>query len=365
MSDKSYLNIQNSNSSDRIVGQSNEMIRKTFYSNLEIDDIKLFRAIISKINYRDSLFDEFYILNYDELDMIGMTKNTNRRFIKVINSLKKLSSTFVNIIDKDGIPTEVGLIKNKFKYPKKTKQILVEIDEDLMPYLLELKGEYTKYQLSNIGSIKSVQQLKLYELLRSWADKGKYRTTLENLRDYLEIKEGTYKVYGNFKQKILGKALDIINKETDISVELEELKLKSFKVDTLIFHIELRKQEKVKFDITEFIDKVFIDKSGVKYLVKSYIKDSERIGYFNLELLSLDTYKLTKLAESLPKEELYQIIQGRIDILESLKKANKNKKKINDLARKHTVSSSQKSKTQKSRLSGMTQQERINNFKSK
>jgi len=316
MNDKSIDNIQNSNSDlNRVVGQSNEIVRKTFYSNLEIDDIKLFRAIISKINYRDSLFNDFYTLNYKELDLIGITKNTNRRFTKVVNSLKKLSSTFVSIVDKDGIPTELGLIKNKFKYPKKSKQILVEIDDDLMPYLLELNGEYTKYQLSNIGKIKSIQQLKLYELLRSWAKQGMYKITLENLKEYLEIKEGTYKIYGNFKQKILSKSIEIINKETDITVQLEELKIKSFKIDTLIFHIELKKQN-IAFDITEFIEKVFTDKSKNKYLIKSYTKDEEKTNYYNLELLSLQDYQIYTFKESLPKKALYQLVKGQIDVSE-------------------------------------------------
>jgi len=314
MEEKSIDNIQNSNSDlNRVVGQSNEIVRKTFYSNLEIDDIKLFRAIISKINYRDSLFNDFYILNYEELDLIGITKNTNRRFTKVVSSLKKLSSTFVQIVDKDGIPTELGLIKNKFKYPKKAKQILVEIDDDLKPYLLELNGEYTKYQLSNIGKIKSIQQLKLYELLRSWAKQGVYKITLENLKEYLEIKNGTYKVYGNFKQKILNKSIEIINKETDITVQLEELKTKSFKVDTLIFHIELKKQN-IAFDITEFLDKVFLDKTGIKYLVKSYKKDELKNNYFNLEMLNLETYQIYSFTETQPKEVLYKLIKGAIEV---------------------------------------------------
>ena len=355
---------------NRIVGQSNEMIRKTFYSNLKINDIKLFRTIVSKINYRDSLFQDFYFITHDELNIAGIS-NSNR-FKFVTESLEKLAATYVNILDKEGVKTRVGLIRNKFKYPKGSNQILVEIDDDLKPYLLELNGEYTKYQLSHIGKIKTIQQLKLYEILRSWAGKGRYKTTLENLRDYLEIKENTYKNYGNFKQKILDKALEIINNETDIVVELESLNTKSFKTDTLIFHIEFKNQEKVEFDITEFIDKVFIDKGGVKYLVKSYIKDTKRIGYYNLELVNLECYKITKLAESALKEELYQIVKGRIDILDTIRKAKKNKNKIENMLKGMSSSSRgstsktpkpfQSNKAPTSRLTDMTQQQRIDNF---
>jgi len=377
------MNTQNSNKEEspkelsRIVGQSNEMVRKTFYSELEINDIKLFRTIISKINYRDNLFEDFYLVNYDELNLAGISNSNRFRF--VTESLEKLASTYVNILDKEGIKTRVGLIRNKFKYPKGAKQIMVEIDDDLMPYLLELNGEYTKYQLSNIGKIKSVQQLKLYEMLRSWAEKGQYKTTLDNLRDYLEIKPGTYQNYGNLKQKILDKAINIINNETDIEVEIEELKVKSLKVDTLVFYIELKGQEKEKFDITEFIDKVFIDKSGIKYLVKSYIKDPKKIGFYDLELLNLENYKVTTLGSSIPKEELYNIIKGRIDILETIKKAKKNKNKVDNMLKgmksKSVSSSSSNTTIQKkvqvpdktvkstSKVSDLERQDRIRKFK--
>jgi len=362
-------NTQNSNNKiktskelSRLVGQSNDLVRKTFYSNLEINDIKLFRTIISKINYRDSLFEDLYIINYDELDLAGISKSN--RFPQITHSLEKLASTYVNILDKDNMKTRVGLIQNKFKYPKGSKQIYIQIDEDLKPYLLELSGEYTKYELSNIGSIKSVQQLKLYEILRSWAKQKIYKTTLENLKDYLEIKKGTYKEYGNFKQRILSKAIDIINKETDIIVEIEELRTRSSKTDTLIFHITLKSEEKIEFDLTEFIDKVIIDKKNKKFLIREYIKGKNQ-GYYNLKMLSLESYKEVTLPTDMKKSELYEIVKGRIDIFELIKQKNNNKKKIENATK--SISSKVKdlrdSKKSQSKLSGLTQEERINKFK--
>ena len=316
----------------RWVGQSNEIVRKSFYSNLAIQDIKLFRAIISKINYNDTLFNDFYVLNYDELDLAGVATRKSDRFKEVTKSLKKLASTYVKIVDKDNTPTEVGLISNKFKYPRRKSEILIEIDEDLKPYLLDLKKEYTKYQLKNIGNIKTVQQLKLYELLRSWTKKGKYETNLKNLRDYLEIKEGTYEKYGNFKQKILKTAIQVINDNTDLTIEIEEKRVSSHSVDTIIFYIDFKEEYKtIEFDITELIDKVFIDKSGIKYIVKSYIKNKKEEDSYSLELVNLETYEPVSLGQFLSKEELYKIIKGRIDILAEIRETKKNKRKIDSL----------------------------------
>jgi plasmid replication initiation protein len=219
----------------RVVGQSNELIRKTTYRDLDINDLKVFRTIVSKVNYNNGLFDDIYIVNYDELDLVGIERN--RRFTYVTKSLKKLANTYVKILDKNGIEIELGLITNKFKYPKRSSQILVNIDDDLKPYLLELKEEYTKYGLENINKFRSKYDLKIYELMKSWEAKGSYSTTIIKFREYLEIEESKYKSYANLKQRIINKAIDNINKNTDINITLIENSPKN-KVESIVFKIQ-------------------------------------------------------------------------------------------------------------------------------
>ena len=50
-------------------------------------------------------------------------------------------------------------------------------------------------------------------------------------------------------------------------------------------------------------------------MVKSYIKDTKRNGYYNLELLDLDTYQTATFENTLPKEMLSKILQGKIDVV--------------------------------------------------
>lgn len=294
----------------RIVGQSNELVRNIIYNKLDINDLKVFKAIVSKINYRDSLFSDFYQVNYNELDIVGVSRRN--RYDIVTKCLEKLSSTFVTIKNKNDDTIRLGLITNKFIFPKNTTIVTMSIHKELEPYLLDLKDKYTKYGLEYISTFKNVYTLKLYELLRSFMESGKYEATIDNLRKSLEIEDGKYPQYANFKSRILTPSLKIINDSTDIKVESEEQKGYTKKIRGIKFTITDKNKKVDKTDLTKLIDKVFIDKSGNKYMTRKFIPDEKKRGYYNLELLNLKTLKDITLPESLKKDELFELIIGKI-----------------------------------------------------
>lgn len=293
----------------RVVGQSNELIRNIIYNDLDINDIKLFKTIISKINYNDTLFKEFYQIDYDELDMAGV-KKTNR-YAAVTASLKKLASTYANIETKDGTPLSTGLIKNRFMFPRNTSTVTVEIDEDLMPHLINLKSQYTKYGLEYISGFKNVVTLKLYELLRSFLEKGTYSTTVDNLRKSLEIEDVKYPLYGSFKNRILKPSLEQINESTDIDVKINENNPFGKKITSIDFHIVLKveKEDKNTHDLNKLLDKTFLH-NDVKYIVRKFTP-GENDGYFNIEILNLVTLEPSQMNEEKTKEEIFSLFSSK------------------------------------------------------
>ena len=301
----------------QLVGQKNDFIQKTVYKELNINDLKVFKAIVSKINYKDTLFDDFYTLDYNVLDLAGVNKNN--RFNIVSAALKKLSGTFVKIKNEKGDTVELGLIKNKFVYEKGTTKIVVEVDEDLQPYLLDLKNKYTKYELENIKKFDNVYTLQIYELLKSWESKGSFIHSLEQLKEYLNIPQDKYNPYNNFKRKILDKAFDQINSETDIFFSIEEIKV-GRKVEKLRFIIMSKNDEVVEKDLTALIDKVFVGKDKNKYLVLAYEKDkgSHKYKYKRFNIVKQEiTY--TPLLE---KDELFDSVLEKIKVSEMSKKVS-------------------------------------------
>lgn len=277
----------------QLVGQHNDFIQKTVYKDMTINDAKLFKSIVSKINYKNSLFEDFYIIDYEDLDLAGVPNL--HRFREVKKSLKKLSNCFVMIKNEEGDEVELGLISNKFTYKKNTSKIVVEVHDDLKPYLLELKNKYTRYQLENIKEFDSLYTLQIYELCRSWLAKGKFIMGVEQLRDYLNIEEGKYKLFGSFKQKIIQKAINIINDTTDILVSVEEIK-QGRSVVKLIFNVDEQINpflENEEADLTKLLDKVFIDNNGIKFLIMSYEQDKEQKDAFRFRVFHIEKQEIT------------------------------------------------------------------------
>ena len=174
-----------------ITVQANDFIQKASYKNFDTVDIKIFKTILGKINHNDTLFKDFYTIDYDDLDEVNIDKKN--RFAIVTKSLKKLAAYYVQL-EQGANTIEVGLIQNKFKYERNSSKIVVSVHEDLKPFLLDLSVKYTKYAIANLAELKNVYSIKLFELLKSFQSLGYYETTIANLRKSLEIPDENYKM---------------------------------------------------------------------------------------------------------------------------------------------------------------------------
>lgn len=94
-----------------------------------------------------------------------------------------------------------------------------------MPYLLELKKNYTKYQLQNIIPMKSKYGIRLYELLKSYLNLGKVRFSIEELK--IRLDSTNYTNLKDFKRRVLEPALKDIEVYSDLTVEPVFIKVKN------------------------------------------------------------------------------------------------------------------------------------------
>ena len=95
--------------------------------------------------------------------------------------------------------------------------IEIEISDVLKPYFIEIaEGDFFSYKIENTRKLKSSQSIKLYMYLRSWSRLGKHTIYYNELRDILNIDSDDYKVFGDFKRRVLDKAQTEIHKKTDL-----------------------------------------------------------------------------------------------------------------------------------------------------
>jgi hypothetical protein len=112
-------------------------------------------------------------------------------------------------------------------------ELVLEVSGRLKPFLLQLRGNYTTYELQNIPRLKSTYSIRLYELLSQYRLIGK--RTFE-LRDLMNKIGCSYAAYGHFKHRVLSKSQKDLEEKTDLRFDFEEEK-DGRKVVGVIFYI--------------------------------------------------------------------------------------------------------------------------------
>lgn len=165
--------------------------------------------------------------------------NPDIAYTQVRNAVLKISKRWVTLVDNEKELTEVALI-HKRSYFKTEGRFYIEFHDELIPYISELHDNYTKYQLVNIGAFSSTHAIRLYELCSQYRDKGWRQTSLDDLKDWLQVSD-KYPRYNSFNQRVLTPAIDEINAKSDLLVDVEPIK-RGRTIVALKFTINVKKK---------------------------------------------------------------------------------------------------------------------------
>lgn len=254
-----------------IVVQKNSFIRGDF-SNLEIRDMKILKLLVSKVNATGDKFNDYYYITKDEVRLFQFNERNIHSYIKT--SLRRLSSVFIVVKNDDKEEIEISLV-GKIIYDKKNGIYKVPLSPDLKEYLLDIKKEFTKYNLSNLVYLTRKEQLKLYEYLKSISFEI-FVISIENLKTIMEINKKSFESFFNFHKK-LKETVSTINEATDINVKFKILK-------------ENNQSKNIQFTIKRFETKssipntLTLENLNLKYLNKKIMLNSTIYTLKTLEL---------------------------------------------------------------------------------
>lgn len=210
------------------VVKSNDLIKYSRFSfTLEEQRVLLFA--ISKIKPTDTV-DTYYEFNITDIcHACGLDDDAGFYYKRLKDALQTLrdKSWYIKMPNQDEVTVSwLG----KIRLSPGSGTVKIRFDEDLQPYLFELKSRYTQYRLETVLSFKSKYAIRLYELLRSYnldrtINNGGEKDIdfeVEDLKQRLDAE--TYNLYADFKRKVLLKAIDDINKYSDdMTVSMEEI----------------------------------------------------------------------------------------------------------------------------------------------
>ncbi|MCL7725793.1 replication initiation protein [Actinobacillus pleuropneumoniae] len=213
------------NTSKPVSTKSNNLIDAGFFKKLNGMEIRIVNLAISKLNPTRSLSQNrrFEFSVQDFLDCNSGISDHKNAYDNVKNAVLRLSNIWVQVEPLSGYDySEISLLTDR-SYTKGKGRFMIEFHEKAMPYLAEIRNNYTSILLETFGALKSEYSLKMYEILSRWAFKGFVSIKLDELKILLDV-VGMYDRYNNFSQRVLTPAVKEINAKTNLIVSVKPIR---------------------------------------------------------------------------------------------------------------------------------------------
>ena len=261
-----------------LVVKHNDLIEAKYKLNLVEQKIILYT--VSQLDRDENNFKLVKVKISDIAELIGNEIHRYTEFKKIANDLmdKKVVLSSRPNLDMRWLASSEYIGEGIIE---------LEFSEKLIPYLLQLKQRFTRYEIKNILSMKSSYSVRIYELMKQYENIGKREFELTEFNRCLGLKEDEYSRIYDFERFVLKVAKEEINRDTDLIIDYEKMR-KGRKITGFIFIIEPRDTEKqiyIEF-LNEFYDiKNMQSKMGLseekfspKQVMAIYEKAIERIG---------------------------------------------------------------------------------------
>ena len=316
----------------RKIVEHNDLI--TSVAKMDKTPLKIFELAVSCIDTEKLPKNHTVYLSKAELFAFFKVDDSNKhsRFKEAIKVMQK--EAFFEIKEEAGKGFKFKSIVPipYVEWTDYNDEVLIRFSPEIMPYLIELKNNFTQYALSDLVELNSKYSIILYRWLsmnynqyEHYSVKGgrrngqleEYRNpsiTVKELRAITDtIKE--YQHFPHFENWILKKPLEEINAHTHFNVFYDKIK-KGRSIDSIVFHIE----KKRRADDTSYKleDKAYqADKKAKEETEEKLVYRAMKSKYTQvlLENMLLSPYEMTdtKLMAGLQKNvyPLYDELKDR------------------------------------------------------
>ena len=200
--------------SENIFVQANHFIQARYKEPLSYWESVIFAKMCSLISPMDTDFQDYRVYIKDLIHVLDVTK-TGRVYEDFIDAANRLRSReiIIKFPDENGkeMKLETALITGvaRLNDPDAKDDIFVDLNihPRLIPFLLELKTDFTQLDLGDYKYLHSGSTIRLYQILKSFWGRGNTapEIEIEQLKGMLGV-AGKYALYTNFKARVLEEA---------------------------------------------------------------------------------------------------------------------------------------------------------------
>ena len=266
--------------SKRKVVEHNSLI--TSIAKMDKTPLKMFELAVSCINTEEPpKYNTVYLSKRDLFAFFKVSDNDkHRRFKEAVEKMQK--QAFFQIKEEQGKGFKFKSIVPipYVEWTDYNDEVKIEFHREIMPYLINLKKNFTQHALSDIAELNSKYSIILYRWLsmnynqyEHYSYKGGRRE--EQLEAYrnpsISIKElrimtdtvNSYKQFTRFNNDVLKTPLEEINTYTSFNVTYEKVK-KGRSIVSIVFHITKKPVARNDFYKLEEQDPIYLQDKANK-----------------------------------------------------------------------------------------------------
>ena len=221
---------------DLTVVKANSLIEASY--RLTLDEMRLLALTIGTMNPKSD--QQVFEFSVSEFANQFPDVNVDRAYTQIKSAIERISERWVKTEDERHV-TKFRWVSSQ-TYFKKEGRFQIALTNEIMPYLTQLKGQFTQYQLNHISGFTSVHTMRFYELLTQYKRVGQRYITIEDLKKWLQL-EDKYNLWAELQRWVIKPSLNEINEKSDLFVEYEPIK-KGRKVTGIEFSITYEKPVK-------------------------------------------------------------------------------------------------------------------------
>lgn len=218
------------------VTQANVLVEAQY--KLTLEEKRLVLSAISLINPRMDVPREITIAAKEYAKIFNIKVQVAYVQLKdASNRLYERDIRFKEDSDTEGRQRWV----DRVTYNKKQGSVTLSFSSHLHPHLARLnKGGFTSYALANIGPLKSIYSVRIFELLSQYRSERSRFISVQNFRAMFEL-EDKYSLFSALRRNVIEPAIAEINKKTMLDVTFAVEK-RGKTVVKLWFHFSEKRQ---------------------------------------------------------------------------------------------------------------------------
>ncbi len=264
----------------RKVVEHNALIQSV--AKMQKTALKMFELAVSCIDTENLPENNTVYLSKKELFSFFEVSSSSKhsQFKEAIEFMQKQAYFKIKSNKKLGIEYESIVPIPYVKWNDYNDEVTIQFSEHIMPYLINLKSEFTQYKISELQKLNSKYSIILYRWLsmnynqyEHYSNKGgrraeqveAYRNPSITVKELREITDtvNEYKHFPHFENWILKKPLEEINAHTSFNVSYEKVK-KGRSIDSIVFHIEKKPVARNDFYKLEEQDPIYLQDKANK-----------------------------------------------------------------------------------------------------